>query len=205
PRLRHRPGAARDSRDCALFRQPERFDERSRDMPKILNSLPVGEAVGIAFSGGLDTSAAIHWMRLKGAIPYCYTANLGQPDEDLFFFADALEHALRPRSLHSGLRKLHRATHAGRHAHARRSMGGRFGGSNTGRAVSAVELAKIAFSDLTSVDASSFRRERVLGGEQRRRVGPEQDAPRAPAGGIPGGGRRARAGPGGWIPEARAP
>src|SRR5262249_4444223 len=50
-------------------------------MPKILNSLPVGEAVGIAFSGGLDTSAAIHWMRLKGAIPYCYTANLGQPDE----------------------------------------------------------------------------------------------------------------------------
>src|SRR5262249_29565201 len=126
-------------------------------------------------------------------------------DADLFFFADALEHALRPRSLHSGLRKLHRATHAGRHAHARRSMGGRFGGSNTGRAVSAVELAKIAFSDLTSVDASSFRRERVLGGEQRRRVGPEQDAPRAPAGGIPGGGRRARAGPGGWIPEARAP
>ncbi len=50
-------------------------------MPKILNSLPVGEAVGVAFSGGLDTSAAIHWMRLKGAIPYCYTANLGQPDE----------------------------------------------------------------------------------------------------------------------------
>src|SRR5262249_44152285 len=81
---------------------------------------------------------------------------------------------------HQKERKLHRATHAGRHAHARRSMGGRFGGSNTGRAVSAVELAKIAFSDLTSVDASSFRRERVLGGEQRRRVGPEQDAPRAP-------------------------
>jgi argininosuccinate synthase len=50
-------------------------------MPKILNSLPVGESVGIAFSGGLDTSAAIHWMRVKGAIPYCYTANLGQPDE----------------------------------------------------------------------------------------------------------------------------
>ncbi len=50
-------------------------------MPKILNTLPVGEAVGIAFSGGLDTSAAIHWMRVKGAIPYCYTANLGQPDE----------------------------------------------------------------------------------------------------------------------------
>src|SRR6185369_7596880 len=40
-----------------------------------------GERVGIAFSGGLDTSAAIYWMRQKGAIPYCYTANLGQPDE----------------------------------------------------------------------------------------------------------------------------
>jgi argininosuccinate synthase len=50
-------------------------------MSKILDSLPKNEAVGIAFSGGLDTSAAIHWMRKRGAIPYCYTANLGQPDE----------------------------------------------------------------------------------------------------------------------------
>lgn len=48
----------------------------------ILKSLPIGQKVGIAFSGGLDTSAALHWMRLKGAIPYAYTANLGQPDED---------------------------------------------------------------------------------------------------------------------------
>jgi argininosuccinate synthase len=47
----------------------------------ILQSLPVGEKVGIAFSGGLDTSAALHWMRKRGAIPYAYTANLGQPDE----------------------------------------------------------------------------------------------------------------------------
>ncbi len=47
----------------------------------ILQSLPAGEKVGIAFSGGLDTSAALHWMRAKGAIPYAYTANLGQPDE----------------------------------------------------------------------------------------------------------------------------
>src|SRR5438876_8696847 len=46
-----------------------------------LQTLPVGERVGIAFSGGLDTSAALHWMRRKGAIPYAYTANLGQPDE----------------------------------------------------------------------------------------------------------------------------
>lgn len=50
-------------------------------MSKILQSLPIGKNVGIAFSGGLDTSAAIFWMRQKGAIPYCYTANLGQPDE----------------------------------------------------------------------------------------------------------------------------
>jgi len=50
-------------------------------MSTILQSLPIGERVGIAFSGGLDTSAALHWMRAKGAIPYSYTANLGQPDE----------------------------------------------------------------------------------------------------------------------------
>src|ERR671935_1954882 len=50
-------------------------------MGNILQSLPVGERVGLAFSGGLDTSAAVHWMRAKGAIPYAYTANLGQPDE----------------------------------------------------------------------------------------------------------------------------
>ena len=50
-------------------------------MAKILQSLPAGEKVGIAFSGGLDTSAALHWMRQKGAIPYAYTAHLGQPDE----------------------------------------------------------------------------------------------------------------------------
>ncbi|MDP1967679.1 MAG: argininosuccinate synthase [Burkholderiaceae bacterium] len=50
-------------------------------MATILQNLPVGQKVGIAFSGGLDTSAALHWMRNKGAIPYAYTANLGQPDE----------------------------------------------------------------------------------------------------------------------------
>ncbi|MBI3523740.1 MAG: argininosuccinate synthase [Betaproteobacteria bacterium] len=47
----------------------------------ILQRLPKGERVGIAFSGGLDTSAAVHWMRAKGAFPRAYTANLGQPDE----------------------------------------------------------------------------------------------------------------------------
>jgi argininosuccinate synthase len=48
---------------------------------KILAALPVGENVGIAFSGGLDTCCAIAWMREKGAIPYAFTANLGQYDE----------------------------------------------------------------------------------------------------------------------------
>ena len=51
-------------------------------MSTILQSLPVNQKVGIAFSGGLDTSAALLWMKLKGALPYAYTANLGQPDED---------------------------------------------------------------------------------------------------------------------------
>ncbi|HMG01790.1 MAG TPA: argininosuccinate synthase [Edaphobacter sp.] len=50
-------------------------------MSNILEHLPSGQKVGIAFSGGLDTSAALHWMKIKGAIPYAYTANLGQPDE----------------------------------------------------------------------------------------------------------------------------
>jgi len=51
-------------------------------MQTILQSLPVGQKVGIAFSGGLDTSAALRWMKNKGARPFAYTANLGQPDED---------------------------------------------------------------------------------------------------------------------------
>ncbi|MCV9879002.1 argininosuccinate synthase [Brenneria izbisi] len=51
-------------------------------MTTILKHLPVGQRIGIAFSGGLDTSAALLWMRQKGAVPYAYTANLGQPDED---------------------------------------------------------------------------------------------------------------------------
>ena len=50
-------------------------------MSNILEHLPAGEKVGIAFSGGLDTSAALHWMKQRGARPYAYTANLGQPDE----------------------------------------------------------------------------------------------------------------------------
>lgn len=50
-------------------------------MSSILQTLPIGQKVGIAFSGGLDTSAALLWIKQKGAMPYAYTANLGQPDE----------------------------------------------------------------------------------------------------------------------------
>ena len=50
-------------------------------MSKVLTSLPVGERVGIAFSGGLDTSVAVAWMRDKGAVPCAYTADIGQYDE----------------------------------------------------------------------------------------------------------------------------
>ncbi len=50
-------------------------------MSKVLGALPVGERVGIAFSGGLDTSVAVAWMRNNGAIPFTYTADLGQYDE----------------------------------------------------------------------------------------------------------------------------
>src|SRR5436309_2440093 len=59
----------------------------------ILGSLPAGERVGIAFSGGLDTCCAIAWMRENGAVPYAFIADLGQPDEpDL---AAVRERALR--------------------------------------------------------------------------------------------------------------
>src|SRR5712691_11127856 len=52
-----------------------------RRVSTILQKVPAGQKVGIAFSGGLDTIASLHWMRGKGAIPYAYTSNLGQPDE----------------------------------------------------------------------------------------------------------------------------
>ena len=50
-------------------------------MTRILKKLPIGKKVAIAFSGGLDTSAALAWIKDKGAIPYAYTADLAQPDE----------------------------------------------------------------------------------------------------------------------------
>jgi argininosuccinate synthase len=60
---------------------PDANSSNAATSSKVLMSLPVGERVGIAFSGGLDTSAAVAWMRDRGAIPYTYTADLGQYDE----------------------------------------------------------------------------------------------------------------------------
>ena len=67
--------------DSAKRRHGIAYTVRLTTVATILQSLPAGQKVGIAFSGGLDTSAALHWMRQRGAIPYAYTANLGQPDE----------------------------------------------------------------------------------------------------------------------------
>src|ERR1700686_2138778 len=72
-----------ERRDAGIARAPPRHHQGARGqlVANILQSVPAGQKVGIAFSGGLDTSAALHWMKLKGAVPYAYTANLGQPDE----------------------------------------------------------------------------------------------------------------------------
>ena len=79
-------------------------------MGHVLSSLPVGERVGLAFSGGLDTSVAVAWMREKGAIPYAYTADLGQYDEpDL---AGVPDRALRLRRRGGPPRRLPRRARA---------------------------------------------------------------------------------------------
>src|SRR3954465_7605810 len=74
------PNRSRKSADGVMVVM-DRLHCNADTVSTILQRLPAGEKVGIAFSGGLDTSAALHWMRAKGAIPYAYTANLGQPDE----------------------------------------------------------------------------------------------------------------------------
>src|ERR1700724_935545 len=66
------------------YSRPQRhkaFRAIGRFMSTILKSLPKGEKVGIAFSGGLDPRAALVWMKQKGGRPFAYPANPGQPDE----------------------------------------------------------------------------------------------------------------------------
>ena len=88
PDGRHPASASRvRSAPAELQRQWE--DRRSRAtrpttlcaVSRVLQSLPVGERIGIAFSGGLDTAVAVAWIREKGGIPYAFTADLGQVDE----------------------------------------------------------------------------------------------------------------------------
>lgn len=55
---------------------------KDQPVPNILQSLSIGDRVGIAFSGRFDTSAAVQYMRKRGSIPYAYTVHLGQPDVD---------------------------------------------------------------------------------------------------------------------------
>src|SRR3954465_9404128 len=74
------PNRSRKSADGVMVVM-DRLHCNADTVSTILQRLPAGQKGGIAFSGGLDTSAALHWMRSKGAIPYAYTANLGQPDE----------------------------------------------------------------------------------------------------------------------------
>ncbi len=80
PRLR-RAGHRRRRRPGVRRRLQRHVPPGGDAVTRVLTSLPVGERVGIAFSGGLDTSAAVAWMRERGAIPYAYTADLGQYDE----------------------------------------------------------------------------------------------------------------------------
>src|SRR6478609_12105668 len=68
-------------RTTRTHQPPDPDQNRRNPVSKVLTSLPVGEHVGIAFSGGLDTSVAVAWMRENGAIPCTYTADLGQYDE----------------------------------------------------------------------------------------------------------------------------
>lgn len=133
-------------------------------MSKILTQLPVGEKVGIAFSGGLDTSVAVNWMREKGAIPFCYTGLLGQYDEDDVegIPGRAVEYGAekarlvdcREQMVHEGLVALQcRAFHI--------SSGGKtyFNTTPIGRAVTGTMLVKAMEEDGVSIwgDGSTYK------------------------------------------------
>ncbi len=133
-------------------------------MGNIIECTPVGEKVGIAFSGGLDTSAAIVWMLKKGVKPYAYTANLGQPDESDYdaIPRKALELGAnkarlidcRPELVHEGLSALMcGAFHI--------STGGNFYFNTTplGRAVTGTMLVRAMQEDGVSIwgDGSTYR------------------------------------------------
>ncbi|WP_134768301.1 argininosuccinate synthase [Nocardioides sp. 1609] len=133
-------------------------------MSKVLTSLPVGERVGIAFSGGLDTSVAVAWMRAKGAIPCTYTADIGQYDEPdiagvpgraLEYGAELARHVdIKPQLVEEGLAAL-----ACGAFHIR--SGGRtyFNTTPLGRAVTGTILVRAMHDDGVDIwgDGSTFK------------------------------------------------
>jgi len=133
-------------------------------MSRILTKLPIGERVGIAFSGGLDTSVAVAWMREKGAIPYCYTGLLGQYDEPnvedvplrakQYGAEEARLVDCRPEIVHQGLAALQCGAF---HIHS----GGKtyFNTTPIGRAVTGTLLVKAMEQDGVSIwgDGSTYK------------------------------------------------
>src|ERR1700743_195191 len=133
-------------------------------MSKVLSSLPVGERVGIAFSGGLDTSVAVAWMREKGAVPCTYTADIGQYDEP--DIAGVPERALqygaelaravdcRPELVETGLAAL-----ACGAFHVRSAGRAYFNTTPLGRAVTGTMLVRAMQSDDVHIwgDGSDFK------------------------------------------------
>ncbi len=133
-------------------------------MSKVLSSLPVGERVGIAFSGGLDTSVAVAWIRDHGAVPYCYTANLGQYDEpDIDSIPDrALEYGAEKARLVDCRRQLAEeglAAIACGAFHIRSAGRTYFNTTPLGRAVAGTLLVRVMRDDGVSIwgDGSTFK------------------------------------------------
>jgi argininosuccinate synthase len=133
-------------------------------MSKVVTSLPVGDRVGIAFSGGLDTSVAVAWMRHHGAIPYAYTADLGQYDEpdladvpgraQLYGAEQARLVDCRAALVHEGLAALSCGAF-----HVRSAGQTYFNTTPLGRAVTGTLLVRAMLEDQVSIwgDGSTFK------------------------------------------------
>jgi argininosuccinate synthase len=133
-------------------------------MSKVLTTVPTGERVGIAFSGGLDTSVAVAWMRNKGAIPCTYTANIGQydepdiegvPDRAVQYGAELARHLdCKPQLVEEGLAAL-----ACGAFHIRSGGRSYFNTTPLGRAVTGTLLVRAMHEDGVDIwgDGSTFK------------------------------------------------
>ncbi len=133
-------------------------------MSKVLTSLPAGQRVGIAFSGGLDTSVAVAWMRAKGAIPCTYTADIGQYDEPdvsgvparaLEYGAELARHVdIKPQLVEEGLAALSCGAF-----HVRSAGRTYFNTTPLGRAVTGTVLVRAMHDDGVDIwgDGSTFK------------------------------------------------